>query len=655
MKARRFLTIAVVFLWLCCQSLFASPFLELSLDELMKIDVVSIFKTPLPLQRIPAAIHVITAEDIRRSGAVSIPEVLRLVPGVQVLNFSHNRWAISIRGSAREYSNKLQVLVDGRSIYSPTFSGVLWETLDIPLENIKQIEVIRGPGAAVWGLNSINGVINFITRPPLESDRTKASAAIGTELKNSFFVSHSWKHSEKTTARIHFKSLEYNESEYITGERQDDFWKTATFGFRADSKWSDDTNFSVYGNAFISRAGEKSAPSPLALPHTAAHHNQKADGLNLSARWETIGNRGTKKTLQTTLDFFRLDHFIIDERRHTFELEYTNQLAQVDRHNIIWGVGTRMTQDRIESPAYFRVYDKNKTTPIYRVFINDEITLRKDLLFLTLSAGLDHDPLTKFEFQPNARLIYTPGDSDSFWVSAAKATRTPARLERGAKAVTRIDMLPLPFEFDFAWELQHPEKIDSLDAGWRKVVTGNFNFDINAFYYKFRDLVGIEILSANQLMPPGVIVTTARLANNKKSDIKGLELSLNWSPAINWQLQGTFSRMHTSREANAPGLVTNLGWDVPERMASLFSKLDINDNLQWDVWIKDFGSVEEKNLPSYSLVDSSLSYKVNEEFRLSVVAQNLFNKRYRSFIPVYSTAIQREFGRNLYLKAEWGF
>lgn len=648
-------TLIIIFICLFSRDLSASPFLELSLDELMKIDVVSIFKTPQPLRRIPAAIHVITSEDIRRSGATSIPEVLRLVPGLQVLNFSHNRWAVSIRGSAREYSNKLQVLVDGRSIYSPTFSGVIWETLDIPLENIKQIEVIRGPGASVWGLNSVNGVINFITRPPSEADKTQSVIAAGTELKNSVYLSHSWKHSDRTSARIHFKGLEYDESEYITGQEQDDFWKTAVFGFRADSELPDKEKFSISGNAFISRAGEKSAPSPIALPQTALPHNQKADGLNISARWEFTGNNNTKKTLQTTIDFFKLDHFIIDEKRQTFELEYTSRVDQNNKHNIIWGAGTRITRDHIEDPDYFRVYEKSKTTPIYRVFLNDEITLREELLFLTLSAGLDHDPLTKFEFQPNVRLMYTPGDSDSFWLSAARATRTPARLERGARAINRINMLPVPFELDFAWELENPEKVDSIDVGWKKTVRENLNFDLNAFYYKFRDLVGIELLNVNQLVPPGVILTTARLANNKKSDIKGYEFSLNWSPRPNWQLQGTFSRLHTSREANTPGLVTNLSWDVPETAATVFSRLDINDRVHWDVWFKSTGSIKEKNLDAYNLVDSSLSYRINHNFRLSFIAQNLFNKSYRSYIPVYSTTIQREFGRNLYLKAEWGF
>jgi len=156
-------------------------------------------------------------------------------------------------------------------------------------------------------------------------------------------------------------------------------------------------------------------------------------------------------------------------------------------------------------------------------------------------------------------------------------------------------------------------------------------------------------------MPPGVLVTTARLANNKQSDIKGLEFSLNWSPQTNWQLQGTLSRLHTIREANSPGLVTNLSWDVPERTATIFSKLDVNSRLQWDVWFKSIGAIKEKNLDAYNLVDTSISYRINDDFRFSIVSQNLFNKRYRSYIPVYSTTIQREFGRNLYMKAEWGF
>lgn len=627
---------------------------ELSLEELMQIEVTSVSKRPQKLRSVPAAIHVISDEDIHRSGATSIPEALRLAPGLQVLSLANNRWSISIRGGAREYANKLQVLVDGRSVYSPTFSGVMWEALEVPLENIRQIEIIRGPGAAVWGSNSVNGVINIITRTAFETQGTTLRLAGGNELENAAFIRHGWQNNEDTAVRVYARGFEYGESHRVNGPREDDFWRNRSAGFRLDrGRDEDGRKFMLQGNAYYSRAGFRDAPSSLTPINSVPNHNQKIDGFNVSARWEQPQSNGRHRSWQTSFEQSRLDHHLLEEKRATFDLEFTERLSPHRRHDVVWGMGTRFSWDTLENSRYMTFADRKSTTPLYRVFVNDEVTLKEDLLSMTVSLGLEHNKYTDLEFQPSLRFMYTPGSSDNIWASFARSVRTPSRLENG---VTFIDqtVLPAPLMLETTFDDAAAEKLKSMEIGWRRQVNADFSFDIAGFYFKYDDAVSSGQTFAG-IVPPGVFLSRYKLNNDTRADFRGGELVLDWRANSRLQLQGIFSYINTNTAQPAGTVSGDIDNNVPEKIVTLFSKYDFCRALSWNLWVRKTGEISKKDIGGYTTVDSTLSWKANDKFNLSLVGQNVFDKKHQEFRPILTVTIPREFGRKVYLQAEWNF
>lgn len=652
---KRAVILAGLLLGLIGTQVDAGSTFDLSLEELMKIEVTSAAKRPQKLRSIPAAVHVISEEDIRRSGATSIPEVLRLAPGVQVLAVANNRWSISIRGGAREYANKLQVLVDGRSVYSPTFSGVMWEALEVPLENIKQIEIIRGPGAALWGSNAVNGVINIITRTAFETQDTKLGLGGGSELEKYAFVRHGWERGEDEAVRVYARGFEYGESHRVNGPREDDFWRNRSAGFRLDRGRDENAEkFMLQGNAYYSRAGFRDSPSTLTPINTVANHNQKIDGFNLSARWDLPQENGSHRSWQTSFEHSRLDHMLLDEKRATFDLEFTERLSPRRKHDIIWGLGTRFSWDTIENSKYMTFAERKTTTPLYRAFINDEITLREDLLLMTVSIGLEHNKYTGLEFQPSLRFMYTPDANDSIWASFARSVRTPSRLENGMTFVDRANVLPVPLMFQTEFDDAITEKLKSMEIGWRRQVNQHFSFDIAGFYFKYDDAI-----SSNQsfagLVPPGVLLSRYRLNNDTEADFRGGEIVLDWRASGKLQLQGTFSYINTNLAQPAGTVSSDIDENVPEKIISLFSKYDFSKELSWNLWLRKTGEIEKKNIGGYTTVDSSLSWKAGRHLNISLAGQNIFDKKHQEFRPILTSSIPREFGRKIYLQADWNF
>lgn len=634
---------------------WANSTFDLSLEELMKIEVTSVSKRPQKLRSIPAAVHVISEDDIRRSGATSIPEVLRLAPGVQVLAVANNRWSISIRGGAREYANKLQVLVDGRSVYSPTFSGVMWEALEVPLENIKQIEIIRGPGAALWGSNAVNGVINIITRTAFETQNTLLRLGGGNELEKSAFVRHGWKRGEDTAVRVYARGFEYGESHRVNGPREDDYWRNRSAGFRLDRGTDENAEkFMLQGNAYYSRAGSRDAPSALTPFASVANHNQKIDGFNLSAKWDLPQNNGNYRSWQTSFEHSRLDHLLLDEKRATFDLEFTERLSPRRRHNIIWGLGTRLSWDTIENSNYLTFRDRKSTTPIYRAFLNDDIILKEDILLMTVSVGLEHNKYTGLEFQPSLRFMYTPDSDDSIWASFARSVRTPSRLENGVTFIDRANILPVPLMLQTEFDGVITEKLKSMEIGWRRQVNSDFSFDIAGFYFKYDDAVSSGQTFAG-LVAPGVLLSRYHLNNNTKADFRGGELVLDWRANKKLQLQGIFSYININTAQPAGTVSGDIDDNVPEKIITLFSKYDFSKALAWNLWIRKTGEIDKKMIRGYTTVDSSLSWKASERLNISLVGQNVFDKKHQEFQPVLTATIPREFGRKVYLQADWSF
>ncbi len=469
--------------------------LDLSLEELMNLVVTSVSKKAQTLAETAAAAYVIKAEDIRRSGATNIPEALRLAPGVQVAAIGHNRWSVSIRGFNSRFSNKLLVLVDGRAIYSAAFSGVFWEHNDIPLNNIERIEVIRGPGGSVWGANAVNGIINIITYSAQSTEGGLLSAAVGDEVRGAALVRYGWALDEETHVRLHANTKSVDAGQTLAGGAGPDDWKSTQAGFRLDATRSGDS-YTLQGNISDYQAGDRITAFTAAPPYASSLSTDGAGKTaHLLGKWEQPTDTGSR-SLQAFIDHSDTDLGVARYRNNTFDLEYLQQ-ATGDKHDLVWGLGYRVSKDQMDAAVHVLFTEPRKTFSLYSAFIQDEITLVPKRWRLTLGSRFEHNDFTGFEVQPNLRLLWTPSQEDSVWAAASRAIRTPSRGERTSTAFVsppNPPFVPLPLGVVGNPNMDS-EKLTALDLGWRRRWSPTLNSEVAAFYYRYADLRGV--------LPPG--------------------------------------------------------------------------------------------------------------------------------------------------------
>lgn len=635
----------------------ATDILELDLEELMQVLVTSASKKPQSLAQTAAAVHVISAEDIRRSGAANIPEALRLAPGVQVFAIAHNRWAVSIRGFADRYSNKLLVLVDGRSVYTPLFSGVFWEALNVPLESIARIEVIRGPGAAIWGANAVNGVVNIITKSPKEVQGGQLSLVAGDEYKGDGYARYAWRPGADTAMLVHVNGFEHDASRQVGGGEGVDDWRGGGLGFKLEHDTGDGV-LHLQGATSHTEAGIEftliSAPPAVQAVRTTQEINES----HLLARWEQRLDEARSHTLQGYLTHFDYQHLITGDSRTTLDLEYEQRLRLGERHDLVWGVGYRYSRDRVDDTAVL-VFDKNtRGTSLYSLFAQDEIVLRPERLHLSLGARLEHNDYTGFSLQPNLRLLWTPNQANAAWLSLAHAVRTPSRIERGGSAYVAADPTgqPLPSVVQLISRDFDDEQVRALDLGWRHRLSPLTSLDLAAFYYRYDDLRGAA-LTPPQVVPAGYVSVVSGLNNANSADVYGVEASLAWLPRQDWKMQVSYSwlqyRVHTAAiPTQTPSDYRGL---AAKHHLSLRSSLQLSERLSWDAWLRHVSAIERYQIPAYTSLDMRLAWQPRKDLEIALVGQNLTDDAHPEYSTQFFVATPSEIERGVYLKVDWRF
>ena len=639
--------------------------LDLSLEDLMQVTVTSVSKKAQHLDETAAAVFVISAEDIRRAGVTSVPEALRLAPGVQVAAIGQNRWAVSIRGFNTRFANKLLVLVDGRAIYSPAFSGVFWEHSDVPLENIERIEVIRGPGAAVWGANAVNGVINIITRDARDTLDGQISLTAGNEVRGIGFARYGWAMDEDTHVRIHALARDMDPGRAVGGGNGPDDWGGMQGGFRLDANRGAD-RITLQGGVADYRAGDSITAFMAAFPYVNPALSTDGDGRNahLLGRWERQAG-DVSHAVQAYLDHSDSDLGVFRYRIDTFDIEYQQHRAAGD-HDVVWGLGYRFSKDRTYDTPYVFTADSRKNFGLASAFLQDDITLAPGAWRLTLGGRFEHNAFTGFEVQPNARLLWTPDARDSLWAAVSRAVRTPSRGETGTTAFIIPPGVP-PFTLPIpAATVGDPdmdsEKLAALDLGWRRQWTPSLTSELTAYYYRYADLRGAIY---NFLVPPipngGNPYIPLTLTNTLGADTYGLEMNLDWLPRPDWRLQFNTSLFRL----DVTDVVTGSTADefmgaTPGLMASLRSSWDITPRLQWDVWVRHMGKLRGNSLGSdrvsaYTTLDMSLAWKPRRDLRIALVGQNLLDPAHLEKIMtnIYSQPV--EIQRAIFVKVDWKF
>src|ERR1700682_2366852 len=402
---------------------------QMSLEELMNEPVTSVSKKEQKLSQVAAAIFVINQEDIRRSGALNIPDLLRMVPGLDVAQINANTWAISARGFNHQFADKLLVLIDGRAVYTPTYGGVSWDRQDVPLQDIERIEVIRGPGATVWGANAVNGVINVITKQAKDTQGGLVTAGGGTQDQAFGTTQYGGKIGADASYRVFTKYLDYHDLPDLAGRDSNDGWHLLHGGFRVDGSLSRNDSLTAQGDIY---SGSKGA----VIEHIASisppvnENVQKIAGLsggNILGRWNHVLSNGSDTTVQVYFDRYVRSGPSTLEARNTVDFDFQQHRLLGSRQDLVWGAGYRRSADRIVGTIDHAFVPADQTIQLFSAFVQDEITLAPERVFLTIGTKLEHLDITGFELEPSIRMTWTPSARHTLWAAVADAARTPDR------------------------------------------------------------------------------------------------------------------------------------------------------------------------------------------------------------------------------------
>ncbi len=511
------------------------PLKQLSLAELGNVEVTTASKEPEEVWKTPAAVFVITQDDIRRSGATSIPEVLRLAPGVEVAQVDSDHWSVGIRGFGAVLASKLLVLIDGRSVYTPLFAGVYWQAQATPLEDIERIEVIRGPGGTIWGANAVDGVINIITKNAKDTHGAMATLSGGNVDQGTGTVRYGSGNSRGFNYRVYGLGFVRGADFHPEGPIFDDS-RMGQAGFRTDWDRNVRDTFTFQGDIYREGAGEATTYALYSTPaQVNAYGTADLTGGNLLGRWKRVVNEGSDFQLQAYFD--RTNHFEPEfgETRDTFDVDFLDHLTLPGKQNFLWGLGARVSPSNVmQLVPSIDFLPQHQTDLIYSGFVQDEIGFFNHRLSLTVGTKLEHNNYTGFEVQPSGRLLWNRTARESLWGSVTRAVRTPSRLDTDVELTDYAGTssgLPVYLRVDGNPQYQSEELI-AYETGYRRLVTPHCYVDVALFYNDYNDLysfqVGAPFLEASP--SPAHAILPLLTSNGIQGTTKGFELSPDWKP-----------------------------------------------------------------------------------------------------------------------------
>ncbi len=635
--------------------------LDLRLEDLMQMTVTSAGKKAQRLDRTAAAIHVITAEDIRRSGATSLPEALRLAPGVHVAQIDANKWSVSVRGLGGRWAGQLLVLMDGRTLYSPLFGGVYWDVQDTLLEDIERIEVIRGPGGTLWGANAVNGVINIITRSAADtqgglayvrggSHESEAAARHGASLGDGIHLRAYAKRTERDphvlTDRMPYLG---GRPTGAAGHDAHDGWGMRRAGFRLDNALGGGDRLTLQGDAYDGDIRQTAITvNPAAAGNALVADAIAADGANLLLRWQRR-TAGGELQLQAYVDHAERRAAVLRERIETRDIEFQQRFSLGARQEIVWGVGYRGVAFELDGGYTVSFRHGRHDSALYNVFVQDEIRLRPDVA-LTLGGKFEHNPYTGTEPQPNARLFWQIDEQQGVWGAWSRAVRMPSRAEldftlrlANVAPYTAIAFQGNP---DLA-----AARLTAHELGWRRQFGDRLNVEATAFRYDYDDYISLEPL------PGFPFSTTSEFRNLMGIRSQGYELSGVWQAGPDWRLRASYARLSIdarprtgSADAYSPALIEGSG---PRHQFQLHSNSRLRHDLDFDAMLYRVGRIAAGDIPAYTRLDLRLAWKPRRDVELSLVGRNLLDQRHFEFLGQDSVA--SEVPRSFLAELRWHF
>ncbi|HEU5080320.1 MAG TPA: TonB-dependent receptor [Opitutaceae bacterium] len=617
---------------------------QLSLEELTQVQVTSVSRRPEKLSETASAVQVISSEEIRRSAATTLPEALRLASNLDVGAKSAHDWAISARGFNTDLSNKLLVLMDGRTLYTPLFSGVRWDVQNYILEDIERIEVISGPGGTLWGANAVNGVINIISKPASETLGSYAEAAAGTQLRGNYAFRYGGQASSKVFYRVYGQSIDTGEEQLPDGSRANDGSAINQAGFRIDADVTSAASLTVQGDIYHGKEGY------------VAGGESTVDGANVLSRWQQKMPNGSQMALQVYYDRTELEQpalsifaapGLVHDVLETFDVDFQHQLPIWKAMQLVWGTGYRATNDDFKAAPALAFNPPKLRQELFSGFGQAAFRLPFETT-LTLGSKVEHNDYTGWEVEPTIRFQWAVNRDSLLWTAVSRAVRTPSRIDRDlAQPSPPLVILSGGSDFD-------SESVVAYELGYRIALTPTLVASVATFYNHYDNLRSVRTTPVTLI--PFVF------ANDLRADTHGLELTSTWQALPWWRLTGGYSYLEENVTVEDGKFDLNNGLNEtadPRHQFSLRSSMDLGRKIEADAQLRWVDRLPINNggrlasVPSYAELDLRLGWKVTPRIDISVVGQNLLNKNHPEYGPPGAHRV--ELTRSVYIKAAWRY
>jgi iron complex outermembrane receptor protein len=644
---------------------------QLSLEQLMDIQVTSVSKEPEKLLDAAAAIQVVTSDDIDRSGATSLPEALRLADNLEVAQENSHDWAISARGFDANLANKLLVLIDGRAVYSPLYGGVEWNVQDYLLADVDRIEVISGPGGTLWGANAVNGVINVTTKSAKDTQGLLVEEGVGSELEDYTAVRFGESLGTGTYFRVYAEYSDRGSEVLPDGSSASDSMSMARAGFRLDSTASPAGAFTLQGDYY---GGSE---------QLGALGDAGLSGWNLLGRWTRTLADGSELNFQAYYDRthlsqpfaaspanppyytgFPLASLVDDLDTYDAELQYSAKIGA--QNSLVCGLGYRFTHEFDEDLSVVRFIPPSLDQNLFSGFVQDEMALRSDLT-LTLGSKVEHNDYTGFEYEPNIRLRWNLSPRQMFWAAVSRAVRTPSRYDRDLEVATGLVNPPAPYQFPSAYlagsSAFESETELAYEVGYRAELMEKVSLSISAFYNAYDDLRSTSSTptTATYVFPYPVV-----FENNLEGNTHGLELTANYQMLAWWRLHAGYDLLNEHIYVK-PGQVDETGalneTADPRNQVFLRSSMDLPKDFQLDAelrWIDTLtinsgptGGAVAGTVPSYFELNCRAAWHPTKALELSLVGENLLHNHHPEY--GFPSPTREEIERSIFGKVAWRY
>ena len=629
---------------------------RMSLEQLLQIDVSTVTRREEPADKVPAAVFVITQDDIRRSGAMSLPEVLRLAPGVQVERISSSLYAVGIRGFGDRLSRAMLVLIDGRAVYSPLFAGTYWEVQDPMLADIERIEVIRGPGGTLWGANAVNGIVNIITKNAGDTQGALVSAAVGTNATGPVSARYGGAVGRRFRYRVYGEGTDLNPQFHPDGLSFDTF-SIGQGGFRGDWTLPHSRTVTLQGDVYHATLGEPAVTTRLTSPFTTnATQNAPLSGANVLARWTGPSFHGGAFQLQTYFDHTSRDEVPVGELRDTFDVDFQDRRTIARRHDLTWGAEYRVSTDDITAVAPSAMLPPQRTDSLYTAFAQDDVAVVPERLRVVVGAKVGHNPYSGGTIQPSARAIWTVTPMHTLAWSVTRAVRTPSRVETDYTTMSAVSTSPLTFVRLLPDPNFDPESLVAYEMQYRVRPIPRLYVTVAGFDNSLSNILSTDLQASfveTDPAAPSRTILPVMFGNGLHGKSYGGEVTADFRPVPWWRWTGSYSYLRIT-VAKDPGdtdvasRVRDQG-QSPHHQLTVQSSVDLPGSLSLDcrVWYESalaFGPV-----PAFATSTIRLGWRMQPDIEMAVVGNNLDHAHHLEWVngPFASIQIQRSVAVNL--------